>query len=67
MNVRQLSDHLNRLVLAGRGDDSVFAQILGDFDEHTLNALDRCNWVVTDVDLNDDRSNFVGLDCRPDA
>jgi hypothetical protein len=68
VNVQKLADLLNRAVLDGRGGDEVFVSLVntnGVIDEPMQDILDRYNWAVTDVDLNDGRSNFVGLDVRP--
>lgn len=68
MNVRQLAERFNTLVEQGRGGDEVFVSLFGpDIDDHMQDILDRHNWHVVVVDLNDSRSDFIGLEARPDA
>jgi hypothetical protein len=67
VNVHELVDLLAKQIADGRGGDEVFVSLIDDtMDDRTLNILGRCNWTVTELDLNDGRSNFVGLYAQPD-
>jgi hypothetical protein len=60
VNVRQLSDQLNKLVLDGKGEHDVLVNLYGaDITRSMQDILDDNNWVISDLNVED---SFIVLD-----
>jgi hypothetical protein len=67
MNVNQLVDLLAQAIADGHGNDQVFVNLdQGRFDARACEVLDDHNWAAYEVDSNDGRSGFVGINARPE-
>jgi hypothetical protein len=67
VTVNDLADLVAQVIAAGRGDDQVFVNLDQSlFDARAKDVLDAHNWEAYDLNLNDGRSGFIGLNASPD-